>query len=320
MRAIMIQLERELKRFEVTKGSIETLFIGGGTPSCVKAEEFQPFFDLIKPFLQKNAEITTEANPNSATYEWLEGMYHLGVNRVSFGVQSFNQEKLKRLNRNHAPDDALNAIQNAHKIGFKNLSLDLIYGNEGDSNTLLSYDLDTAFSLPINHISAYSLTIEEGTQFFNTPEVAKDDEEKAFWFVKEIQKRGLAQYEISNFGTYQSQHNKGYWQYKDYMGIGSGAVGFLKDTRFYTQNDVHAYIENPNTITEEALTGEDIKNEKVLLGLRSNIGFSEQILTNDERIRAHHLVEAEKMSYHDRTFFNTNFFLADELALYITTN
>jgi len=226
MHAIMIQLEEEFARFHVSKNSIETLFIGGGTPSCVEAEAYKPFFDFIAPYLTKDAEITTEANPNSATKNWLEGMFDLGVNRVSFGVQSFNKEKLKFLNRNHTPQDAITAIQNAKEIGYKNISLDLIYGSDIDTKALLSHDIQSAFALPINHISAYSLTIEEGTKFFATPEVAYDDESQAFWLVKEIEKRGFSSYEISNFGTYQSQHNRGYWEYKDYMGIGAGAVGF----------------------------------------------------------------------------------------------
>ncbi len=315
----MIQLESEFERFEVTKNSIETLFIGGGTPSCVSAQEYKPFFDFISPFLAADAEISTEANPNSATFTWLQGMYDLGVNRVSFGVQSFNVEKLKRLNRNHTPSDARQAIQNAKNIGFKNLSLDLIYGTDIDTQALLLHDIETAFSLPINHISAYSLTIEEGTKFFETPEVAHDDESQAFWFVKEIEKRGFQSYEISNFGTYQSKHNRGYWEYKDYLGVGSGAVGFLKDTRFYTQSDVHAYIKDPLNITIEALNEEDIKNEKILLGLRSNVGFSESILSHDERQKAQHLIEEKKITYHDKRYYNNDFFLSDELTLYITS-
>jgi len=318
MDAIMIQLESEFQRFNVKVNSIETVFIGGGTPSCVDPEEYQPFFDFVTPFLTKEAEVTTEANPNSATHTWLKGMFDLGVNRVSFGVQSFNEEKLTRLNRNHTPTDALSAIQNAKKIGFKNLSLDLIYGTDIDSKELLTYDIETAFSLPINHISAYSLTIEEGTKFFETPEVSKDDETIAFWFVNEIKKRGFASYEISNFGTYQSKHNKGYWEYKDYLGIGSGAVGFLKDKRFYTQNDVHAYIENPLNISEEALSQEDIKHEKILLGLRSTVGFCKELLSDAELTKVQHLIEEKKITYHDKRYYNSNFFLADELTLYIT--
>ncbi len=319
MKAIMIQVKEEFKRFAVTENSIQTLFIGGGTPSCVESALYQPFFDFITPYLIQGAEITTEANPNSATQTWLKGMFTLGVNRVSFGVQSFNAQKLQALNRNHTPDQAKEAVQNASTIGFKNISLDLIYGTAFDSKTLLKEDIQSAFTLPINHLSAYSLTIEEGTKFFETPTVAKDEESLAFWFVEEIEKQGLPQYEISNFGKYQSKHNLGYWQYQDYIGVGSGAVGFLTNRRFYTQKDVHRYIQEPNAIMIEELSHEDIKHEKILLGLRSNVGFCEKILEEGEVEKSMHLVEVGKLLYHDRRFSNPNFFLADELTLYITS-
>ncbi len=319
MKAIMIQLDAEFKRFNVSEKSIETLFIGGGTPSCIEAKEYQPFFDFIRPYMHEGAEMTTEANPNSATYTWLSQMYALGINRISFGVQSFNSQKLKFLNRSHSPQEAVLAVNNAHKIGFKNISLDLIYGTALDNQPLLLHDIETALSLPINHISSYSLTIEEGTKFMETPQVAYDDEESAYWFVSEVAKRGLPQYEISNFGHYESRHNKGYWQYKDYIGVGSGAVGFLKEERFYTQNDVADYIDNPLTISTEHLSIEDIKHEKILLGMRSNVGFDSGILNKDELDKASQLLLEQKLTYHDKKFFNPNFFLADELALYITS-
>ncbi len=317
MKAILKQLKSELEKFETTYESIETLFIGGGTPSTINANLYKPFFDLIKPYLQENAEITTEANPNSATLLWLEGMKALGVNRISFGVQSFHNEKLKMLGRNHNSNIAIQAIENAHKIGFKNISLDLIYGTAIDNKTLLTNDLKTAFSLPINHLSAYSLTLEEGTNFFNKPQVQNDDETLAYWFAKEIQKRGLPQYEISNFGIYQSKHNLGYWKYKDYLGIGSGAVGFLKDQRFYTQNDIETFIKNPQDIKIEKLSQEAIISEKVLLGLRSIVGFSQTLLTQHQLNNAMALVDEKKLTFKDRYFFNTNYFLSDEIALYI---
>jgi oxygen-independent coproporphyrinogen-3 oxidase len=317
MDAIMVQLTAELERFNTKKGEIETLFIGGGTPSCLKASLYQPFFNTILPYLKENAEITTEANPNSATKSWLEQMHALGVNRMSFGVQSFDEKKLTFLNRNHTPAQAIEALKFAEKIGFKHISLDLIYGTCLDSKSLLKRDLDIAFSLPINHLSAYSLTIEEQTHFFTTPEASKDDEERAFWLINEIEKRGLPAYEISNFGQHHSKHNRGYWEYKDYIGVGSGAVGFLKDRRFYTQTDVNSYIKTPTDSRTELLDSAAIKEEKMLLGLRSIVGFEEDILSDGQRLKARHLLEANKLHYHDKRFYNKNFFLADELTLYL---
>ncbi|MCF6243445.1 MAG: radical SAM family heme chaperone HemW [Sulfurovum sp.] len=317
MHALHTQIVFELKRFNAKENSITTLFIGGGTPSTVSPELYKPIFKLLSPYLEKNAEITTEANPNSATKEWLEGMKNLGVNRVSFGVQSFNEKKLKALNRAHNPKEAKEAILQAKEIGFKHLSLDLIYNYQGDTKELLSHDIDTAFSLPIDHISAYELTIEDGTKFSATPEVRQDNENLAFFVSDEIEKKGFKAYEISNFGTYQSKHNKGYWEIKDYIGAGAGAVGFYKDKRFYPQTNIDAYIKNPLHITEELLTVEELLTEKIFLGLRSIIGIKKTLLTTSMQNRAEFLCEENKLRSNTTHYFNENFFLSDELSLYI---
>jgi len=317
MFALKKQLKMELKRFEVTKQSIETIFIGGGTPSTLNPILYQPIFELLKPLIKNGAEITTEANPNSATKAWLQGMFKLGVNRISFGVQSFNSKKLKALNRSHSPQQAIKAIKTAYDIGFKNISLDLIYNYQGDTKELLKSDIKQAFELPINHISAYELSIESGTKFASTPNVKQDDNELAFFVAKEIEKRGFKQYEISNFGTYQSEHNRGYWKLKDYIGIGAGAVGFLKDRRYYPTTDIESYIQNPLNIQEEILTQEELLTEKLFLGLRSNIGVDEKILNEKMKIRANFLVEQDKLIKDDTIYKNINYFISDELVLYI---
>jgi oxygen-independent coproporphyrinogen-3 oxidase len=317
MKALHKQLSFELKRFDAQENSIETLFIGGGTPSTVDPELYAPIFELLKPYLQKDAEITTEANPNSATKEWLEGMVNLGVNRVSFGVQSFNADKLKALNRAHNPQQAKDAIAHAQALGFKHISLDLIYNYQGDNKVLLLNDIETAFTLPIDHISAYELTIEDGTKFSSTPEVRQDNENLAFFVAKEIEKRGFKAYEISNFGSYQSKHNKGYWEIKDYIGAGAGAVGFLKDRRFYPSTGIEAYIENPLQVTEEILTEDELLTEKLFLGLRSNIGVEKICLSNNMIQRADLLCKENKLRSDDTHYYDKNFFLSDELALFI---
>ena len=317
MKALHRQLSFELERFSATPNSIETLFIGGGTPSTVDPELYKPIFNLLKPYLQKDAEITTEANPNSATKEWLEGMQKLGVNRVSFGVQSFNADKLKALNRAHNPEQAREAIIHAHNIGIEHLSLDLIYNYQGDSKALLLNDIETAFTLPIDHISAYELTIEDGTKFSSTPEVRQENENLAFFVTQKIEERGFKAYEISNFGSYQSKHNKGYWEIKDYIGAGAGAVGFLKDRRFYPQTAIESYIENPLHITEEILTKEELLTEKLFLGLRSEVGIEKTQLTTSMQKKAEFLCQEDKLRKNTTYYYNDNYFLSDELALYI---
>ena len=317
MIALKKQLQHELKRFNVQEKQIETLFIGGGTPSTVDSKLYEPIFKILKPLLKENAEVTSEANPNSATEAWLQGMYDLGVNRISFGVQSFNEQKLKALNRAHSPQQAITAVQIAHEIGFKNLSLDLIYNYEGDTKALLAHDISEAFKLPINHISAYELTIESGTKFASTPQVRQVDDALAFFVAEEITKRGFTHYEISNFGTYQSEHNKGYWHLKPYMGVGAGAVGFKTDVRYYPRTDIELYIKEPLIIDEEKLTQEELLTEKLFLGLRSNLGVDEDILSEAMKKRADFLVEKEKLLKENTTYKNNNYFIADELVLYI---
>lgn len=317
MQALHKQLAFELERFKAKENSIETLFIGGGTPSTVDPILYAPIFKLLKPYLQKNAEITTEANPNSATKEWLQGMHDLGVNRVSFGVQSFGEDKLKSLNRAHNPQQAKDAILYAKEIGIKHISLDLIYNYQGDTRKLILNDINTAFSLPIDHISAYELTIEDGTKFSSTPEVRQENENLAFFVTDEIEKRGFKAYEISNFGTYQSKHNKGYWEIKDYIGAGAGAVGFQKDRRFYPTTGIEDYIANPLAITEELLTENELLTERIFLGLRSSIGVEKASLSEEMLEKAAFLCKEAKLISSDTHYHNENFFLSDELALYI---
>lgn len=316
MQAILTQLDFEMERFAVAGETIETLFIGGGTPSTVSPEAYAPFFEKVRPFLAEDAEVTTEANPNSATPSWLAGMHALGVNRVSFGVQSFDPQKLQLLGRNHGTQHALEAPWHAKEAGFAHISIDLIYGTRIDTPQLLEEDLSQAFSLPIDHLSAYSLTIEEKTLFYQTPEVSRDDEKLAYRFIDRIRSH-FPQYEISNFGNYRSRHNLGYWAYKDYIGIGSGAVGFRKDRRFYPTASVEAYIDNPLQIEEEILDAEAILNEKVLLGLRCEVGVALSLLHAKARQRALDLVEAGKLRLHAQRLYNPNYFLSDEIALWL---
>jgi len=318
MEALSTQLDFELKRFNAKDIKIESIFIGGGTPSTVEPKLYEKLFETLQPYLTCKIEITSEANPNSATSEWLKGMFDLGVNRISFGVQSFNKNKLKILNRAHTKEQAKEAIINADKIGFKNISLDLIYATLGDTKELLKDDITTAFSLPINHLSAYALTIEEGTPFESKPHMSKETIELTEWLFSEIQKHGFEQYEISNFGSYKSTHNLGYWTYKDYIGLGSGAVGKLGLQRFYPTASVEDYIKNPLDIRVEELTLEDKKIEQIFLGLRSCIGIHQNILNKDELEKAKLLVNEKKLIFKNDTFYNINYLLADEIALFIS--
>ncbi len=316
MNALQIQIKQELKRFNAKKNSISSIFIGGGTPSTVAPKYYKPIFEILLPYLSKDVEITTEANPNSASYSWLIGMYELGVNRISFGVQSFNSNKLKFLGRSHSPNQAIKAIEDAYRVGFRQISLDLIYNCAKDSKKLLLRDLNEAFALPITHISAYELTIEANTPFEKTPQVRQENIALSRWIVDEIQNRGFKSYEISNFGDI-CKHNLGYWELQDYIGLGAGAVGFLKNERFYPYKSIDSYISKPLAFDSEILSPQDLKIEKLFLGLRSIVGVDEKILSSLEIQRAKLLKREGKLQYENGRYKNIDYFLADEIALYI---
>ncbi len=247
-------------------------------------------------------------------------MKNYGVNRISFGVQSFQENKLKELNRAHNAKSAITAIQNASCIGFDSINCDIIYGFKTDTFDNLKEDFSLAFSLPITHLSAYSLTLEEGTKFFNKSEVKIDDEELSYKIFDFLENNGFSQYEISNFArdkNYHSKHNFGYWQHKEYLGVGAGAVGYVNNQRYYPNKDLDEYIKNPTSYAVEELSKDDIKVEKVLLGFRCILGVELSIFTEDELRRVNHLVEEGKIYIKDKNVFNKNFLLADEISLYI---
>jgi len=307
-KALKTQFDNEIK-----PDKFKSIFIGGGTPSVMDLDFYGLLFEMINPYIDKNTEITIEANPNSTSLKWLKGLKQLGVNRISFGVQSFNDEKLKFLGRNHTKETALLSIENAKQV-FDNVNLDLIYSTKLDTKQLLKNDLEIAISLEVSHISAYSLTIEKGTNFYKTPEVKQDNEDLEVWFIDKV-KKDFNQYEISNFGKI-CKHNLGYWKLNNYIGLGTGAVGFRDNKRFYTYKSVEEYIKNPNFKKIENLSDFDILEEKILLGLRSIVGIDENILNKNQKQKAFDLVN-DKLVYKNNKFCSKDFLLADALSLYI---
>ena len=179
-------------------------------------------------------------------------------------------------------------------------------------------DLKKALQFPLTHISSYSLTIEKATTFFGKNSLLKGDDNLIFWFIDKIKSQGFTQYEISNFGKIKSLHNLGYWSGKDYIGVGSGAVGFLKDKRFYTDKNVKSYIKNPLNIEVENLTPKNLKDEKIFLGLRSEVGVWIDIFTKEELKKLSILLKEKKLIKKGNRVFNPNYFLADEISLFLT--
>jgi len=317
MEAMATQTKHELVRFDASAGSIESLYIGGGTPSTITPQQYTRIFDIISTYLRNDAEVTVEANPNSATPDWLRGMRDLGVNRISFGVQSFDDAKLKKLGRAHSSAQAIKAVETASHIGYDHISVDLIYNLQNDTPKLLLDDISQAMHLPIDHISAYELTIEPHTMFATTPQIRQEDDELAFLVADTITSMGFEHYEISNFGRYQSHHNIGYWQQKNYMGIGAGAVGYLHDTRYYPPTDIRQYIDTPLNIQTEHLSTDELLTEMVFLGMRSNVGIATHKLPPHMLAKAQELISYGKLRQDGDCIYNVDFFLADEVALYL---
>ncbi len=302
-KALYSQLEAALQ-----ERAVKTVFIGGGTPSSVDARLYAPLFSLLDT--PRIKEITVEANPGSADAAWMQMMKGFGTDRISLGVQSFDKEKLKYLNRSHTPQKAKEAIKTAQGI-FERVSIDLIYNTPLDTARLLQEDLQIFTSFDTDHISAYELTVEKGTALEGTtlPEDRFSD-----MIANTLETKGYKQYEISNFGN-PSLHNLGYWQYEPYLGIGAGAIGFDGQRRVYNTADIESYIADPFAGQIEELSQEDREVERLFLGLRSKVGF----VPADEktRQRARFLEQKGKLIKKSSRYYNPNFCLADELALYL---
>ncbi|MGM0533676.1 MAG: radical SAM family heme chaperone HemW [Campylobacterota bacterium] len=287
---------------------IDTVFIGGGTPSSVDAKLYTPLFSLLDT--PRIKEITVEANPGSADAAWMEAMKGFGVDRISLGVQSFDKDKLKYLNRSHSPQKAKEAIKTAQGI-FKRVSIDLIYNTPLDTVQLLQEDLQIFASFATDHISAYELTIEKGTALEG---ITLPEDRFSHMIADILEAKGYKQYEISNFGN-PSLHNLGYWQYEPYLGIGAGAIGFDGRRRVYNTADIESYIADPFGGQIEELSKKDREIERLFLGLRSKVGF----VPADEKTtrRARFLEQKGKLIKKSSRYYNPNFCLADELALYL---
>lgn len=308
-------LELDLSRFLPFSKDIKSIYFGGGTPSFIPAKYYESLFKLLKPFLNANCEISAEANPNSLSLEWLNIMRDYGLNRISLGVQSFNDEKLKFLNRSHSSLEALNQIALLKKEKI-NYSIDLIYGTFMDNLTMLNNELDVLKSLELNHLSAYTLILEENTPFANKIDYLQKNDELNCYFYEQINKIGLKAYEISNFASasdYECSHNKAYWNKDDYIGIGLSSVGTSNNIRYYASSSLAEYINNPLKRSKEILSLDDIRLESIFLGLRSNVGVSLELIKDLSK-----LDDLKELVYiKNGRLFNKNYLLSDEIALFL---
>jgi oxygen-independent coproporphyrinogen-3 oxidase len=279
--------ELEMRQHYLPEKKLSTIYFGGGTPSLLTPKELDTIFDSISTHfdISLDAEITLEANPDDLDKDSLANLHRAGINRLSIGVQTFDDEMLRYLNRAHTSDEAESAIKLAQDIGIENISLDLIYALPSPNHARLLSDIDKIKALNAFHLSAYCLTIEPDTAFGNWVKSDKmeaiSDEFAAAQFeltVKAFSEGGYEQYEISNFAQNErySRHNSAYWQRKPYLGIGPSAHSYDGTSRAFNVSNNPQYIKSIQSgvlpSTTEPLTQEDTVNEYLLTGLRTKWG------------------------------------------------
>ena len=258
--------------------TIKTIYVGGGTPTAIDDDLFLELLKIIKPYTSEVTEYTFEANPESLSKEKLEMMKEYGVNRISLGVQTTNDEVLKQINRRHTFEDTKTAISLARKMGFDNLNVDLIIGLPGVQKEQFQEDLLKVTDLGVDHISCYSLTVHPNTMFFikgiNEPkeELSRELYDFAEEFLKE---KGFVHYEISNWAKpgKESEHNLTYWKDEHYYGFGMGAAGYLEDIRYANTKSINKYINGEYRDEEEHVNRQDDKLYYLMLNLRTNVGI-----------------------------------------------
>lgn len=274
----LIELEKEI----ITKYKnevIKTIYIGGGTPSLLSLEELTKLFSIIAKFrLAKNYEFTFECNIESITKEKAIFLFKNKVNRLSIGVETFNEKYLKFLNRHHKLDEVKFKIDTLKQIGFNNINIDLIYALPNQTLKELEYDIDQFLKLDINHISTYSLMIEPHTKLYinNIRNIDEDlDYEMYNLICKKLKDNGFMHYEISNFSKlcYESKHNLVYWNNLEYYGFGVGASGYIDGIRYDNTRNLMKYLKGEWLDNEHSLSfNEKIENE-FILGFRKIDGI-----------------------------------------------
>ena len=265
--------------------SISTVFFGGGTPSLLESNHLQKIFKAIHQYLKiaPDAEITLEANPESITPEITQAWKEVGINRLSIGLQAFDNTLLKAMDRLHTVEEFLAAYQEVRQVQFDNLNIDLIYGFEGQTLGAWQETLAKTVALNPEHLSLYALKIEEHTPFAAKGIRVNDDTEAAMyeWARRYLESQGYEHYEISNFARpgKACRHNLIYWRQEDYLGIGVGAVGCVAGLRWENHKNLHDYHKDIEAnklprLSTENLAPQTLQFERLMLGLRLREGLS----------------------------------------------
>lgn len=276
--------ELELRQHYLQGQEVSTIYFGGGTPSLLNQQELQLLLATIRKLfiVSADAEITLEANPDDLTPEKLQELKAAGINRLSIGLQSFHEPHLQMMNRAHTAQESLQCVKDAHAAGFDNITVDLIYGIPATDHSIWQEDLNTLFSLGVQHVSCYALTIEPDTALGRWSKKGKfkpaEDEFTAQQFeilLQQMQQQGYVQYEISNFSKpgHESRHNSNYWRGVHYLGIGPSAHSFNGPSRQYNVSHNKKYIDalqqNKVPFEMEELTAADQANDYLLTTLRT---------------------------------------------------
>lgn len=277
-------IKKEIDTYEFEKYNVTTIYIGGGTPSYIESKYIVGLIEKLKSKLTNNEtkfdkmEITIEVNPGTVTKQKLQDFKSCGINRLSIGLQTTNNNLLKQIGRIHTYEEFLETYNMAKEVGFENINVDLMLGLPNQTIKDLKDSLEKVIRLGATHISVYSLIVEEGTVISKLLDEEKielpseETEREMYWYVKNtLELNGYKHYEISNFAKENkySKHNMNCWKQEEYIGLGVAAHSYLNDTRFSNANNIEDYINNvENKEIEEAQTLEDKQNEFMLLGLR----------------------------------------------------
>lgn len=287
--------ELDYRKSYLPNRTLKTIYFGGGTPSTLSVADNERLIKKIKSIFafDTDYEFTIEANPGDITAEKLQAWHNFGINRLSIGIQSFDDHQLRWLNRRHTAQDAKQAVELAKQYGFDNISIDIIYGLPNQTIDMLLNDIHTAIQLDIQHISTYCLTYERNTPLYqlmqNKAIVPTDDDllnEMYDLIVNELTQNEFEHYEVSNFCKHNmySRHNNAYWKGEEYLGIGAAAHSYNKKSRQYNEPDLLRYINNKQSPVIEQLSEVDLYNEKIMLGLRTAKGIDLSQLTEQERV------------------------------------
>lgn len=252
----------------------KTIYLGGGTPSSLSIEQFDFLIESMKHLNKSTLEFTIEINPDSLTYEKAKRYKQAGINRVSLGVQSTNNQLLKEIGRTHSYEDVQTSIEILTSVGITNISMDLIYGLPNQTLNDLEIDVDRLLALNPKHLSLYSLTIEPNSQFSRAgiKEVSSELETDMYLLIqKKLKEHGFIHYEISNYCLqgFESLHNLSYWKYDDYLGVGIGASSKVNHRRLTNHHNINDYIQGKRVVSENLeLSEADEMFEYIMMNLR----------------------------------------------------